>query len=158
MSALQKSFVVAFSLLLCGLILSPIREHGRTPPKDSFPLSYYPMFTQSRGQYYNVRHPMVTDARGRQYELPYYYAGSGGFNQTRRQISRTVREGSTPQLCNFIAGNLAARPFPTEAPIEYISIVTSTYDLDAYYFGERKLLRRVSHLSARLLPPSDESH
>jgi len=148
-----KFFAVFFSGALCALILLPIREHWHEPPEDSFPFSYYPMFTQIRGKEYNVRHPILTDTEGRQYHVPYHYAGGGGFNQTRRQISRAVREGKSPQLCRFILAQVEARGFPTESPIAYISIVTSTYDLDAYYSGERKLLRRRSHFTARVQAP-----
>lgn len=152
MSARAKCFAVIFSGILCALILLPIREHWREPPRDSFPFSLYPMFTQIRGKEYNVRHPVLTDIEGRQYNVPYYYAGGGGFNQTRRQISRAIREGKSPQLCQYILAQLDVRGFPTDAPIAYISIVTSTYDLEAYYRGERKLLRRRSHFTARVRP------
>jgi hypothetical protein len=44
----SKLLALCFSVAMIGAVLLPLRENLRHRPKDNFPLSYYPMFSDRR--------------------------------------------------------------------------------------------------------------
>ena len=132
-----KACAALFSLAMIGATLSPIVENWRQEPKDDFPLSYYPMFSQKRSEQYLVNYIVGFDARGNRYVIPHQFAGSGGFNQTRRQLNRVVREKRADELCRAIAARVAREEKPPYTEIVSVQIVTGTYRF-ADYFGGTK--------------------
>jgi len=55
----------AFVLLSATvLLLAPVRHHWSRRPVDSFPLSYYPMFSSPRGRSAAVVHPWACARTG----------------------------------------------------------------------------------------------
>src|ERR1044071_9853018 len=104
-----KRVAVLASLAMIGAVLWPVRQSWRDDPKDSFPLSYYPMFSAERraveGFYYFVGH----DKAGKRYYIPHSFAGDGGHNAVRRQIAKMVREDRSDELAQTVAKRLAAR-------------------------------------------------
>lgn len=121
----------------------PALENLKEKPKDSFPLSYYPMFTTFRPPEYAVSHPAAADINNKIYNLPFTIAGSGGFNQTRRQISRSVRDGNAQLLSDSIAARIPLMNLQTDAPLRSVAIITSVFNLEAYYQGDKKPLKRI---------------
>src|SRR5688500_190743 len=85
---LEKGSAGLLGVLLIGATLAPIAQNWRPEPKDSFPFSYYPMFSQKRGDIYRVHYMVGLDGQGKRHTIPHLFAGEGGFNQTRRQINR----------------------------------------------------------------------
>jgi hypothetical protein len=119
------------------LVLSPVAEnwHERERPRDSFPLSYYPMFSERRGATERVVYLVGLDANGGRRLLNYKYAGEGGLNQVRRQIRRTVGEGRAKELCRQVAEKVARRG---DGRITAVQVVTGEYDLDDYFTGRNR--------------------
>jgi hypothetical protein len=133
-----------FTVLLLGAILAPIAQDVRPEAerKDSFPFSYYPMFSQDRHGEYVVTYLLGLDQRGDRYMLPHVLAGNAGFNQTRRQINRFLRDGKADVLCGSVARALAEDTDGDEPPrrnekIVTVQVVTGTFRL-AEYFGGHK--------------------
>lgn len=132
-----KTLPTAFGLFLAGMVLLPIRENWREEPKDDFPLSYYPMFTAKRRKLTDVMYLVGLDGgSGGRRLLPHTLAGIGGLNQVRRQINRAAREGHAGELCELIAGAVAASPKPKFADIQTVMIVKGAYRLPRYFDGE----------------------
>jgi hypothetical protein len=125
-------------VVLVGAVLSPIAENWRREPEDGFPLSYYPMFTAERGETSSVTHLVGVDGRGNQAPLPYTFAGTGGLNQVRRQISRIVSRGGADTLCRTVASRVARADRPPFDELVTVRIVTATHDLDDYFTGRNK--------------------
>lgn len=126
------------SLLVLGAVLWPVVQNWREEPKDSFPLSYYPMFTTVRGGRTRVTHLIGLDEDGKRHQLHYKYAGMGGMNQVRRQINRAVREGRADALCRTVAERVAAKNDPDLAGVTTVQIVTGRYLLEDYFAGARR--------------------
>ncbi len=143
MTPFGKGLAIFFSLGLCLIVAWPVQENFKETPKDSFPLSYYPMFTTLRPPHYAVSHPAAADMNGKVYHLPFTILGQGGFNQTRRQISRSVREGRAQLLADLLAENVSQAGLKGEAPFKSVAIITSVYKLDDYYRGVKKPFKRI---------------
>src|SRR5262249_2395394 len=103
---MKKLFPSLLSLGLVVAVLSPIRENWRAQPHDSFPLSYFPMFSARRKATETFYYLVGRDKQGARYLIPFLYAGSAGLNQTRRQIDRIVREQRASQLAETVAERL----------------------------------------------------
>src|SRR5262245_18946920 len=84
------------SMALIGAVLWPLHENWQSKPKDSFPLSYYPMFSNRRDVVETFYYVLGIDAEGKRYQIPYKMIGEGGSNQVRRQLRKIMNEGRAP--------------------------------------------------------------
>jgi len=103
----DKIIFYAASAALLGAVITPVRQNWRPVPRDGFPLSYYPMFSARRRRTGTVTHLVGVDADGRSRVLHYRHAGTGGLNQVRRQIRRSVTEDRADALAERAAGSVA---------------------------------------------------
>ena len=128
-----KIAAAVVSVLLILLVLSPVKENWSDKPQDSFPLSYYPMFTKKRGETMKIIHPVGVDSGGNQVLLHYKFAASGGMNQVRRQIRKTVRTGDSTELCETVASKVARKKRSPYSSLEKVQLVTSEYHISDYF-------------------------
>jgi hypothetical protein len=134
-----------FGVALLALVLWPVRQNWRATKTDSFPLSYYPMFSARRRRRMRVTHLVGYDGAGGVHVLPYLYAGSGGLNQVRKQIARTVERGDAAELCRKVA---AYPPRAGDLPLVSVAVVTSEYRVSRFFAGAREPASVVVHATA----------
>lgn len=123
------------------VVLSPITQNWSEKPKDNFPLSYYPMFSATRGETYTSPSMVGWTAAGERRVVPYTFAGSGGLNEVRRQVRARIQERKAGQLCRKVARKLARSSNPDMAGLERLQIVMTTHNLDAYFHGNKQAVR-----------------
>jgi hypothetical protein len=141
-----------FIALLIGATLSPIVQNWRSEPKDSFPLSYYPMFSTKRGETYQVNYIVGLDAKGDRHTIPHKFAGTGGgFNQTRRQINRYVDEKRGDELARSVAAAIAREKKPPYNEIVTVRIVRGRFRFDDYFHGNKNPISESVRGSAPVL-------
>ncbi len=126
----------ALTLAAVGAVLWPIKQNWRAEPRDSFPLSYYPMFSARRPKRVSVTYLVSVDAQGRRRRVSYLYAGRGGLNQVRRQINRMVRSGQAERLCEAVAAELARSPDARSPNVVTVQVVRGRYRLASYFAGD----------------------
>ena len=139
------------SLILLLFVFAPVTQNWEAKPEDGFPFSYYPMFAKERGATEHVYHVIGLDGRGSSYDLPYQLAGSGGFNQVRRQIRKHARGGGGERLIEKVARRVAGR---TEHPYDKLvelRLVRDTYTTEDYLLkGHRAPARQKIHVTHQL--------
>lgn len=135
------------SAVLVGAVISPLREHWRPRPHDSFPFSCYPMFTAKRSATGTVTHLVGVDGQGRTRVLPHELLGPGGLNQVRRQLRRAVREGRAEATCRNLADRVSAARGGRYADVVEVRVVTGTYRFDDYFAGNAVPRRLRIHAS-----------
>ncbi len=123
----------AFSALLVGAVLAPIRQNRRVDKRDGFPQSYYPMFSARRPARSTVFHFRGTDADGGFVTVPYTCAGVGGHNQVRRQVRRIALEGRGEELCVRAAAQVAT--LDHLRAVRRLQLVKARYHLDDWFLG-----------------------
>jgi len=133
----DKRLAGALTLATVAALLLPIAENWRATPKDSFPLSYYPMFSLKRSKRARVTYLVGIDERGERRILPYGCAGAGGMNQVRRQINRAVREGRAETLCEAVAASPRLRREGPFADLVEVRVVSGEYRLKDYFAGNK---------------------
>lgn len=136
----RKALAGLVGFLLLGATLGPIAQNWRPKPQDSFPFSYYPMFSAKRGDTYVVNHMVGLDERGNRHTIPFWFAGSGGENQARRQIDRFVREGKAEKLCQSVADKLRLDSKPLYSHMVAVHILTGDFRFDDYFNGNKEPL------------------
>jgi hypothetical protein len=130
-------------LAVIGLlaVASPVWQNWRDVPRDSFPLSYYPMFSQDRGQTVDVIHIVGFDSERTRHVIPITFAGDGGFNQVRKQINRTYAQGRLQSMCEQVGRRLTASEADPYADIVEVLIVRGTFKISDYFAGKKHAVR-----------------
>ncbi len=126
------------SLAMIGAALWPIQENWRKDPHDSFPLSYYPMFSAKRRAIETFNYLVGHDAKGKRYLIRHSFAGHGGLNSVRRQINRMVREDRANDVAHMVATNLATRDQGKWSKIVSVAVVTGRYKVDDWFHGRKE--------------------
>jgi hypothetical protein len=114
-----------------GAALWPLRQYLRPSEDrvDSFPLSYYPMFSVRREQHGTVSYAVGIREDGSRCRLPHGVLGPGGVNQVRKQLSRAVSRGRATEHAELIAGFVAEHVDLLN--IVTVEIVRGRFDFDA---------------------------
>jgi hypothetical protein len=139
-------------LLLLGATVAPVAQNWQPEPKDSFPFSFYPMFSQKRGEIYRVHYMVGLDGQGNRHLIPHTFFGDGGFNQDRRQINRLVRKDKADTLCRAVAREVAQDTLPPYTRIEQVRIVTGAFRFSDYFGGNKAPLGERVRASCRITP------
>ena len=124
------------SLVFLTAVLLPITQNWTVEPRDDFPLSYYPMFSFEKGDRQRVTYLVAYDGAGSRFLLPYWYAGTGGMNQVRRQINKQVDRGQSSRLCRSVASRVA-RSGDLPGDLGTVEIVTGTFFMTQFFAGNR---------------------
>ncbi len=121
------------SILIILLVLSPVVENWASKPKDNFPLSYYPMFSKKRKATYGLYYFVGYDSAQNRYKISYKIAGTGGFNQVRRQIRKAARSGRADIITQEVAERVVQKKGHPYSKLERIELVKGYYHLEKYF-------------------------
>jgi hypothetical protein len=119
------------------VLLSPIAENWKSKPVDSFPLSYYPMFSHRRESTFRGDSIVGISPDGTRQVLPYRVIGTGGFNQVRRQVRAQVKAGRGEDLCAQVAARLSRSKDAALRDLHTVEVLRATHDVDAFLAGDR---------------------
>ncbi|MGJ7440659.1 hypothetical protein [Aquipuribacter sp. MA13-6] len=141
---------VTAAAVLTGLlvVLAPVRHNWGRSPRDSFPLSHYPMFSARRRATARVVHPVGIRSDGTRSRLSYHYCGTGGFNQVRRQLRRAVKDGRAAQVVTDVALSVAAAARAEDTDVVAVEVVTGTYRYRSWFSGDHEPEKVVAHARA----------
>lgn len=134
----DKGFAGAFSLGLIAGVLWPLRQNWCESPRDSYPFSYFPMFSAKRGKRVREKYLVGLDPRGARVLIPYTYLAGGGLNMVRRQLRRLVLAGRADEVGRTVAARLAREVHGPFADVVTVQVVTGEYRLADYFTGSGK--------------------
>lgn len=133
-----KRRAALLSMALVAAVVWPIQENWQKKPKDSFPLSYYPMFSARREAVETFYYALGIDAEGERHQIPYKMIGDGGGNQVRRQLRKIMNEGRAPELARSIARKLARSDSERWSKIVTIQVCRGKYAVDDFFRGKKE--------------------
>ncbi len=139
---------------LLAAVLAPLRQHARPDPRDGFPFSYYPMFSARRSAHGTVTHLVGLQDDGARRVLHHGYLGTGGLNQVRRQLNRSVRDGRAQEVATAVAAVVAVRPRRGDGAVTEVRVVSGRYRYDAFFAGDREPVREQVHATATVHRPA----
>ena len=134
-AAPRKWLASVLSIGVLAVVAAPVLENFRAEPRDSFPLSYYRMFSEDRADRQHLTYLEGIDPAGKRYLIPYRFAGTGGMNQVRRQINRLVDQNQAATLCRSVATRVA-RPSSGLPELTTVEVITGVFRLSAYFTGD----------------------
>lgn len=119
------------ALLFCALIVAATMWPAlRDPPRDSFPLSTYPMFSAVRGQAW--LHVIVGfDADEHEYQIPPRLVVNIEVMQAAQTIRIAVRRRRPKRLCEQVAARVADDP--DFAQIVRLEVQSRRFDPRTYF-------------------------
>lgn len=121
-------------LATVAAVALPIVQNFRSAPRDSFPISHYPMFSAARPEVMTLTHLVGRTGSGGCIDLPCRLLGPGGMNQHRKQVQRAARRHDrSVRLTDRVAKHLARRGALTE--VTAVQLVTRGYRLDDWFEG-----------------------
>jgi hypothetical protein len=152
-----RAFPTIASILVLVAVLSPVRENwrDRKDAVDSFPLSYYPMFSSRRADTHRQPHVVGIRSNGDTFPISYKLLGKGGMNQVRRQLGRLIKQEDSEPLQQMLAG--AANEIGNSSKKRYrdcvaVAAVRGHYALDRYFSAGEKEPVRMSLLLSVPVP------
>jgi len=147
----DKLVALSASGALLVAVLAPVHQHWRAKPRDGFPLSYYPMFSARRKRHGKVTYLVGETVTGSRRLLHYSYAGSGGLNQVRRQLRRTVGQDRAGEVAAQVARAVARRPRRGDEAVVRVQVVTGRYAYHDFFSGRREPVAEEVHASMTVL-------
>lgn len=136
----RKRAPAVFIAITVLVLLSPILENWKSKPVDSFPLSYYPMFSHRRESTFRGDSIVGISPDGNRQVLPYRVVGTGGFNQVRRQVRAQIKAGRGQELCAQVATRLSRSKDAALRDMHTVEVLRATHDVDGFFAGDRKPL------------------
>ena len=130
----REKIIIAFISIFCMLVIaSPILENWKDEPKDDFPLSYYPLFIQNRGEETIVAYLYGGDKDKNYYTIPNNYVIPGSaFNSARMQIARIIINNQSLELCEFTAKVLRIIEEEPFNKITHLGVVSSRVNITEF--------------------------
>lgn len=144
-----RAWAYLVSLALIGAVLWPLQQNE---PKDSFPLSIYPMFSKARPTEASIDHVVAVATDGRQQAVPPHLVASGEVLQAKVAISHTLERGrrGAEELCRKVAAALVDQPDWSWA--ERVEVRSDRYLVLGYFSGARKPVWSRVHARCPLHP------
>ena len=130
----RRAWAYSVSLLLVGAVLWPLQQR---PPRDSFPLSTYPMFSRKRPTELSIDH-VVAIADARQEAVPPNLVASGEVLQAKATITQKLRRGrrGAEELCREVAERLQGEGDWSWA--RHLEVRSDRYLVLGYFSGSKK--------------------
>src|SRR5262245_37223361 len=138
------------SVVMLGAVLWPIQQNWREEPQDSFPLSYYPMFSQKREPTESFYYVVGRDAQGARRLIPRKWISRGGQNQVRKNLRRIIKEDRGNELAKSIAKRLAQENEQPWSQIVSVAVVSRQYVMDDFFHGKKEPVSEKVFGSARV--------
>lgn len=117
------------------VIVWPVRYNWARKPVDSFPLSYYPMFSHDRHGKAEMTYLLGVSADGKRRYLPYQLAGTGGMNQVRKVIAKRAKKDPTG-LCKTVADAIASGERDLN-DVQTVKIIRGQFSFDQFFSGDQ---------------------
>jgi hypothetical protein len=129
---MPKWGAVVVSIVTAFLVVQPA---FRDPPRDSFPLSNYPMFAQELGTVNSANTVVGLTAAGDERQLsPRLIASTDEVIQAEGFVYSQLASGTAAGLCRDVAERVASRG---PGDVVTVEVVTQRQDSVGYWRGER---------------------
>ena len=126
----RRSAAILVSAVVLAITLAPAL---REPPRDSFPLSDYPMFARARGVS-SLDVVVGFDEVGQLHRVPPSAVANAEVMQAAQTIAHAVRERRARALCAEVAARVAADP--RLGAIQRLEVQSRRVDFHRYFVDD----------------------
>jgi len=123
--------------------------HLRSPPRDGFPFSTFPMFSSGpKTAAVRVDHVVGFGPDGRGRPLGPRWLGTDEVLQAAVAVRGAIRRGASDALCTAVAQRLSA----SGSPLARVEVRSDEFDALRRFAGERAPLRTKVHAGCTVAP------
>lgn len=134
-----KAWALLLAIGLSVAVLLPIHEDFRGVQGDSFPFSWYPMFSRPRPDPDYSNYVLGLTRSGERIYIPSDYYVRGGMNQARRQLDFLVQKPTTAiQVCEQAAKRVARSSNGRYAEVEKVRVARGWFHMEDYFKNGNK--------------------
>lgn len=148
----SRGGAAGFGIAMIAAVLAPVVQNFRTKPRDSFPLSHYPMFSTARPEIIDVTHLVGSTSSGESVTLRCSLLGLGGMNQLRKQIRRAATGARPERTTERLAGRVARKP--EYADVVAVELVTCGYRVTEWFCGDLRPVTKIVHAASLVGRPA----
>lgn len=119
----------------CAAVLTPLVPEWRGRNGDSFPLSWYPMFAKERPALEKPTYVYGRTQAGERRKIDVSWWTSGGFNQGRNMLTKTVAAGEEPTraFCEKLAKKVVKKKGEEWAAVTHVVIARAKFDRERFF-------------------------
>lgn len=147
-----KIWATLLSVAVLAIMLSSVVQNWRARPQDSFPNSYFPMFSAGRADLLTEHYVTGWDAAGNRRAIHYSNIAPGGniVRIRRETVAAMVRRGQAAQLCRDVSRRIVERNPRALRPVVSLDVVTGTFSLSEYLRGNKAPVAEKVHATCRI--------
>ena len=137
---MRKSIAILLSLLLTFALLSPLKEEWRGEDGDSFPLSWYPMFSKPRPAQEMIAYMVGVLPDGTRRVIKSNYFVRGNMNQARMHVAKYARQKKTSdELCKRASEKISEKKRGAKSRMRQVRLVRGHFSREAYFGADQEL-------------------
>ena len=147
-----KIWATFLSVTVLAIMLSSVVQNWRERPQDSFPNSYFPMFTAERNDLHTEHYVTGWDAEGNRTTIHYNNIAPGGslVRIRRETVATMVRRGRAAQLCRDVSQRIVERNPRALKSLVTLDVVTGTFSLSEYLRGNKAPVAEKTHATCQI--------
>jgi hypothetical protein len=144
----NKVMVTLLSAALAFAIMAPIKDGWRGVYGDSFPMSWYPMFSKPRRPLERITYMIGVFPNEKRTVIPSNYFVRGPMNQARRHVAKYGRDSAkSMELCEKAAKRISKMTTGRPSKIVQVRLVRGSFNREDY-FGHNKKFPLVDYVKA----------
>ena len=137
---MYKSISILLSLLLTFALLSPLKKEWRGEDGDSFPLSWYPMFSKPRPALEQISYMVGVLPDGTRRVIKSNYFVRGNMNQARMHVAKYARQKKTSdELCKRASEKMSKKKRGPKSRMGQVRLVRGYFSREAYFGSDQEL-------------------
>jgi hypothetical protein len=147
-----KLWATLLSVIVLAIMLSSVVQNWRERPLDSFPNSYFPMFSAARSDLHAEHYVTGWDAAGNRWAIHFSNIAPGGnlVRIRRETVATMVRRGQAAQLCRDVSRRIVDRNPRALRSVTSLDVVTGTFSLSEYLRGNKAPVAEKVHATCRI--------
>jgi hypothetical protein len=147
-----KIWATFLSVTVLAIMLSSVVQNWEARPRDSFPNSYFPMFSAGRGDLHTEHYVTGWDTAGNRWAIHYSNIAPGGsiVRIRRETVATMVRRGQAAQLCRDVSRRIVERNPRALRSVVTLDVVTGTFSLSEYLRGNKAPIAEKTHATCQI--------
>jgi hypothetical protein len=152
---MHKSISILLSLLLSFALLSPLKKEWRGEDGDSFPLSWYPMFSKPRPALERIVYMVGVLPDGTRRVIKSNSFVRGNMNQARMHVAKYAqRKKTSDELCKRAAERMSKRKRGPQSRMGQVRLVRGHFSREAFFrdgqvHPEKDVIMAACHIPRR---------
>ncbi len=152
---MHKALLLLLSFAMSLAIMSPVKKEWRGVANDSFPLSWFPMFSKPRKEFETIAYMVGILPDGTRRVIPSRHFVQGGMNQARRHVWKYAKyRAKSMQLCQKAAARMGRYNRGSKSRMVQVQLLRGKFSREEFFRDRQPLpvsdqVRAACHVPGR---------